>query len=150
MLRCGPPRFQRIAGHTAMEAQNSSIYSIIGGAALADLAESLYRRIGSDAELRRMFSSDLGPESEAVRDMREFLVQFFGGPAEYSERKGHPRLRARHMRFPIDQRAREAWLGHALGALDEVAGRHRITPEVVEAISGYLHHTSQFMVNRPA
>jgi hemoglobin len=132
-----------------MEVPNDSIHAAIGSAPFADLAESLYRRIDQDPLLRPMFPAELGPASAAVRDMREFLVQFFGGPAAYSERKGHPRLRARHMRFPIDQRAREAWLSNALAALDEVAVRHRLQPAIVEAIAAYLRHASQFMVNRP-
>jgi hemoglobin len=132
-----------------MEVPNDSIHAAIGSAPLADLAESLYRRIERDDRIRPMFSPDLGPQSAAVADMREFLIQFFGGPTDYSDRKGHPRLRARHMRFPIDQQAREAWLGHALSALDEVAARHALRTEIVGSIAAYLRHASQFMVNRP-
>ena len=101
--------------------QSPTVYDAIGPQPIADFAVALYRRIDSDPTIRAMFPSDLSAASESVRDMREFLIQFFGGPTDYSDRKGHPRLRARHMRFPIDQQAREAWLGHALSALDEVA-----------------------------
>ena len=132
-----------------MQGPEPSIHAAVGTAALADFAETLYRRIAGDQELRPMFSADLGPESEAVRDMREFLVQFFGGPQDYSARKGHPRLRARHLRFPIDQRVRDAWLGHALAALEEIGSRHALPADASRAISAYLHHASQFMVNRP-
>jgi len=159
MLRCDPSVIQRnpadvgdAAGRSfkpTMQGPDPSIHATVGTAAIADFAEGLYRRIADDAELRPMFSADIGPGSEAVRDMRDFLVQFFGGPQDYSERKGHPRLRARHLKFSIDQRARDAWLVHALAALQETTSRHALTDEAHRAISAYLHHASQFMVNRP-
>ena len=94
-----------------------------------------------------MFPDDLSASSQSVRDMREFLTQFFGGPQEYSERKGHPRLRGRHMGFTIDQAARDAWLEHALKALDESAAQHGIPASCQEEIREYLIRTSQFMIN---
>ena len=124
-----------------------SVHDRIGAAPLATLAEALYRRIDADPRIRPMFSADLAADSDAVRDMREFLTQFFGGPADYSARKGHPRLRARHMRFPIDQAARDAWLSHALGALDDTRAVHEIDDATAREIAAYFHHASAFMVN---
>ena len=49
-----------------------------------------------------------------------FLRQYFGGPAEYSERYGHPQLRARHLPFTITRAARDVWLSHMMAAIDEV------------------------------
>lgn len=124
------------------------LYGRIGGEPFATIAAGLYARIDRDERIRFMFPEDLGETSPPVRDMREFLTQFFGGPAAYSERKGHPRLRARHMRFPIDQSARDAWLGHALAALDEAAVRHALDADACAEIRAYLVHASQFMINR--
>ena len=83
-------------------------------------------------------------------EMSEFLIQFFGGPQTYSERKGHPRLRARHMRFPITTDARDAWLSNALGALDEVVSTHQLDERAHDEIHRYLVATSQFMINTDA
>lgn len=124
------------------------LFARLGGEPFATIAAGLYARIDQDARIRFMFPEDLGPDSPPVRDMREFLTQFFGGPAAYSERKGHPRLRARHMRFPIDQVARDAWLGHALAALEEAATKHALDAEACAEIRTYLVHASQFMINR--
>lgn len=123
-------------------------YAETGAAPFAMLAERLYARIEGDARIRALFPPDLSPASAPVRDMREFLVQFFGGPPAYSARKGHPRLRARHLRFPIDLAARDAWLANALGALEDVDAAHALEPRVREAIESYLVRASQFMVNR--
>ena len=125
-----------------------SVFSRIGAAPLERLAAELYRGIDGDPRIRQMFSPDLSAEGEAVRDMREFLIQFFGGPAAYSNRKGHPRLRARHMRFTITPAARDAWLGHALAALDATARAHEIDPATVDEMRRYFEHASAFMVNQ--
>ncbi len=123
------------------------LHARLGDAPFAMLAERLYARIDGDARIRRLFPPDLSAGSAPVADMREFLIQFFGGASAYSDRKGHPRLRARHMRFPIDQSARDAWLSNALAALDEVAGAHALDEAARAAIAGYLVRASQFMVN---
>ncbi len=124
-----------------------TVYERIGAAPLADFAVGLYRRVAEDASIRSMFSDDLSPGSAAVGDMREFVTQFFGGPNAYSDRKGHPRLRARHMRFAIGQTARDAWLGHAMAALDEVAAAHAIDSATLAEMRAYFAHASAFMIN---
>ena len=126
----------------------TALHARIGSAPFATLATSLYARIDADGRIRAMFPADLGPTSESVRDMREFITQFFGGPSDYSLRKGHPRLRARHMRFPIDQAARDAWLEHALGAVRDTAAAHGLDAPACRELEGYFAHASQFMINR--
>ena len=125
-----------------------TVFARIGAVPLARIAEELYRGIGADPRIRPMFSADLSPGSEAVRDMREFLIQLFGGPVDYSARKGHPRLRARHMRFAITPAARDAWLGHALAALEITARAHAIDAATVDEMRRYFEHASAFMVNQ--
>jgi hemoglobin len=124
-----------------------SVYRRVGPAPIARFAELLYEGIDRDVSIKAMFSADLGPKSDAVRDMREFLTQFFGGPAEYSERKGHPRLRARHLRFTITLESRDRWLGHAMAALDATVAEHRIDPRTASEMREYFVRASAFMVN---
>jgi len=56
-----------------------------------------------------------------------FLVGWLGGPQEYMERHGHPRLRMRHARVPVDHSLRDAWLRCMGRAMDDcgVAGHVR-------------------------
>ncbi|MEY2716779.1 MAG: hypothetical protein RIT24_3122, partial [Planctomycetota bacterium] len=68
---------------------------------------------------------------------------------EYSARKGHPRLRARHMRFAITTSARDAWLDHALSALAATALRYRLDAHTTDEIRRYFEHASAFMINQP-
>lgn len=125
----------------------ASLFARIGPEPFADIAAGLYARIDRDPRIRAMFPEDLSRASESVRDMREFLTQFFGGPGDYSARKGHPRLRARHMRFAIDAAARDAWLEQALAALREAATKHGLDASQEAEIADYLVRTSQFMMN---
>ena len=48
-----------------------------------------------------------------------FLVQYWGGPTTYSDRRGHPRLRMRHAPFAVTPQAKEHWLMHFRAGLDE-------------------------------
>ncbi len=91
--------------------------------------------------LRPMYpEEDLGPAADRLRS---FLVQYWGGPATYSEQRGHPRLRMRHAPFVIDAGARDAWLEHmdaALTAMDP-------EPAVDTAMREYFSMAATHMVN---
>jgi hemoglobin len=130
--------------------QPPTVHARIGSEPLAQLAVRLYANIDSDLRIRAIFPADLSPQSESVRDMREFLTQFFGGPAAYSDRKGHPRLRARHMKFRIGRDERDAWLENALAALEAIAREFALDANTTAEIRGYLVHASEFMINQPA
>ncbi|MBL9141143.1 MAG: globin, partial [Phycisphaerae bacterium] len=81
--------------------------------------------------------------TEPIRNQAEFLIQYFGGPAAYSERKGHPRLRMRHAAFHIDAAARDAWLATMRLALEDAKIPH---PERDE-MNRYFEHAAAFLQN---
>src|SRR5258708_2862350 len=100
-----------------MAHENKSIYEMIGEEGFARLVGAFYRRVESDPVLRPVYPGvDL---SAAERRLRLFLIQYFGGPTTYSEERGHPRLRMRHMPFAIGEAERDAWLRDMFDALDE-------------------------------
>ena len=47
-----------------------------------------------------------------------FLVQYWGGPADYSVERGHPALRMRHLPFAIGPAERDRWLLHMATAIE--------------------------------
>ena len=49
-------------------------------------------------------------EAEGQGRFRLFLIGWLGGPETYVERHGHPRLRMRHARVPVNAGMRDAWL----------------------------------------
>jgi hemoglobin len=96
-----------------------SFYEAVGGEeTFRRLVSRFYQEVARDPQLRKVYPSrDLGPAEE---HLRLFLIQYWGGPGTYSERRGHPRLRMRHARFAIGEAERDAWLRHMRTALDEL------------------------------
>src|SRR5215472_19249479 len=97
----------------------STFYAAVGGEeTFTRLVRRFYAEVEADPDLRRVYPSrDLGPAAE---HLRLFLMQYWGGPRTYDERRGHPRLRMRHARFSIGEAERDAWLRHMRAALDEI------------------------------
>lgn len=93
----------------------------IGGQPAIDaLVDAFYRRMDTLPEaktIRDMHAGDLGSVAEVLK---RYLGEWMGGPKLYSEERGHPRLRMRHMRFAIGPAERDAWMACMTGALEEV------------------------------
>src|SRR5688572_12853669 len=117
------------------------VYPAIGDTGFRALVDNFYRRVEADPELRSIFPPDLssGRERQYL-----FLRQVFGGPGEYSERHGHPRLRMRHLLFVITREARDAWLGHMLAAIAE----SEIPEPHASVLRDYFERFSLDMINR--
>ncbi|HET7303129.1 MAG TPA: globin [Segeticoccus sp.] len=94
-----------------------TFYDEVGGhETFAALVKEFYRGVAGDPELRALYpEEDLGPAE--VR-LRMFLEQYWGGPTTYSEQRGHPRLRMRHVPFTVTPTQRDRWLTHMLAAVD--------------------------------
>lgn len=125
-----------------MTEQQPSLYERVGGMPFfARLVDDFYAGVAEDPILRPMYvEEDLGPAAERLT---HFLAQYWGGPRAYSETRGHPRLRARHMPFVIDATARDAWLAHMLGSLEaqDVGASERAE------LRGYILSAAEFLVN---
>jgi hemoglobin len=121
-----------------------TLYAAIGGAeTFRRLVHRFYQEVAADPRLRPVYPGrDLGPAEE---HLRLFLIQYWGGPATYSERRGHPRLRMRHARFAIGEAERDAWLRHMRTALDELA----LDPEYDARLWEYLTMAANSLVNQP-
>jgi len=93
------------------------IFEWMGGeSTFRQLIADFYRRVADDPLLRPMYpEEDLGPAEDRLR---MFLVQYWGGPSDYQEQRGHPRLRMRHAPFRIGIAERDAWLAHMHAALE--------------------------------
>jgi hemoglobin len=92
-----------------------TLYERAGGQPWFDaLVDRFYEGVEEDPVLRPLYPEDLGPGKRALA---LFLGQLWGGPTTYSDEKGHPRLRARHLPFPIDTAERDAWVRHMTAAV---------------------------------
>jgi hemoglobin len=116
-------------------------YQRIGQENIRQLIEYFYEEVKQNQVLRPMYHGDL---EAAERRLFLFMVQYLGGPATYSERRGHPRLRMRHMVFPIDEQAKNEWLSCMRIALDKV----EMDNESAVFLWNYFVQTANFMKNR--
>jgi hemoglobin len=122
--------------------EHQTFYDAIGGyPTIATIVERFYEGVARDEVLRPLYpEEDLGPAQERFT---LFLVQYWGGPTTYSERRGHPRLRMRHAPFAVTPRAKDHWLTHFRAGLDAVA----LPAEQDAQFWDYITHAAQFMVN---
>jgi hemoglobin len=91
------------------------MYERVGGAPwFAALTERFYGAVATDPVLRSLYPDDLGPPREHLCG---FLIQYWGGPDDYSRDRGHPRLRMRHFSFAIGEAERDAWLARMADAV---------------------------------
>lgn len=119
-----------------------TVFEAVGGApAFERLVERFYNGVATDTTLRPMYPADL---TESKRHLRLFLIQFFGGPTTYSQERGHPRLRMRHLPFSIGQAERDAWMHHMTAAIET-----EMPPEVHGVLLDYFDRVATFMMNTP-
>jgi hemoglobin len=119
-----------------------SFYDEVGGEPVfAKLAHEFYQGVVKDPVLKPMYpEDDLGPAEERLK---LFLEQYWGGPSTYSETRGHPRLRMRHMPYKINPDARDRWLGHMEHAVDTL----HLPPLQRETLLEYLERAAYAMTN---
>jgi hemoglobin len=119
-----------------------TFFDEVGGSAVfAKLAHEFYKGVAVDPVLKPMYpEEDLGPAEERLR---LFLEQYWGGPTTYSDQRGHPRLRMRHMPYKINPDARDRWLGHMENAVDSL----KLPPLQRETLLDYLERAAYAMTN---
>ncbi|MBB5153094.1 globin [Saccharopolyspora phatthalungensis] len=119
-----------------------TFYQQVGGeATFHRIVARFYEEVAKDELLRPLYpEEDLGPAEERLR---LFLMQYWGGPHTYSDRRGHPRLRMRHAPFKIGPAERDAWLRCMQIAVDEVD----LQPEHREQLWQYLEMAANSMMN---
>ena len=123
--------------------QENEIYAAIGEEGFNRLIAAFYRRIPQDDILGPMYEKhDLEGAEERLRD---FLLFRFGGSMRYIEQRGHPRLRMRHVRFPIGQAARDRWMALMTAALEDAG----LPGEAKDALRSFFDSTATFLMNRP-
>lgn len=93
-----------------------SVFELAGGErTFRTLVDRFYDAAERDPVLIAVYPPDT--LAEARDNLALFLIQYWGGPGTYSERRGHPRLRMRHAPFVIGEAERVAWLRHMKGAV---------------------------------
>lgn len=124
---------------------------------------TLYAQIGGDAEVRALVdrfydAMETLPQAATIRAMHpnnlagsrlklyEFLSGWLGGPQLYIEKRGHPRLRARHLPFAIGDAEAAAWMLCMANALDGLP--EAVSPMLREVLWSQLGQVAAFMRNQ--
>ena len=118
----------------------------IGGKdAVRELCQTFYRIMCDTPQtqlIRAMHPDDIAISEEKLY---LFLTGWLGGPSLYEDKYGHPRLRARHLPFPIGVEERDQWLYCMAQALKTL---ELDEPFAQQLMSSFVQ-TADFMRNKP-
>ncbi|MGQ0679323.1 MAG: globin domain-containing protein [Actinomycetota bacterium] len=121
----------------------ATMYERVGGKPWFEgLVDRFYAGVETDPILRPLYPSSL---EDARAHLTGFLVQYWGGPSDYSTQRGHPRLRMRHINFSIGWAERDAWYQHMAAAVK--AGK--LDPADEKEMLDYFNTSATFLINRP-
>jgi hemoglobin len=119
------------------------LYARVGGSAWFEaLTCRFYDAVAADPILRPLYPTVL---TDARQHLCGFLIQYWGGPDDYSTQRGHPRLRMRHMGFPIGADERDAWYGHMSAAVKAGA----LDADDEHSMLEYFANAAAHLTNRP-
>jgi len=126
-------------------AESQTLYEVIGGAdRLRELVDRFYDLMELEPEFAGIRSMH-PPSTEGSREkLFMFLSGWMGGPDLFVERHGHPRLRARHLPFPIGTSERDQWLRAMAWAMEDVGIEEDLRLKLMEAFFG----TADWMRNK--
>jgi hemoglobin len=127
----------------------------------AEPTVTAFERLGGEARVRRLVDRfydlmELEPAYAGLRALHPstlegsrdklhwFLCGWLGGPSHYTDRFGHPRLRARHLPFSIGIAERDQWLHCMAQAMDELG----IDPHLADRLVAAFFNTADWMRNR--
>lgn len=119
----------------------NSHYRLMGGEqGVFRLVEHFYRIMDTDpyaATIRAMHPADLS-ETKAV--LFDYLSGWLGGPNLYEAKRGHPRLRRRHMRFSIGETERDQWMYCMANAMNELGVEETLRSRLLAAFFKTADH----------
>ena len=130
---------------TSAAIEPPSIFELIGGAApLRAMVDRFYDLMELEPEfagLRALHPSVL----DGSRDkLYWFLSGWSGGPDLYIQQFGHPRLRARHLPYPIATPERDQWLRCMAHAMQDTGLDDALQLRLMQS----FYETADWMRNR--
>jgi hemoglobin len=107
------------------------LFSRAGGMPFFErIVDAFYAEVADDPVLAPLYPEH--PDFSGARHrLTLFLAQYWGGPTTYSDERGHPALRMRHMRFHLGPRERDRWLEHMASAVAQVCDDPSIAAELM-------------------
>lgn len=119
-----------------------ALFETVGGMTFfEELIERFYSGVADDEVLIAMYPEDL---TEPKRHLALFIAQYFGGPADYHDVRGAPRLRQRHFPFEIGDDAASRWVKHMRSALAEM----EVPEDARKEMDDYFEYAAFALRNR--
>lgn len=120
-------------------------YDTMGGSdAVRQLVDRFYEIMDTDpvaTGIRKLHPENLAPSREKLF---MFLSGWLGGPQLYVEKYGHPKLRQRHLPFPIGESERDQWMHCMKRALFETG----VDEKLREQLTASFFKTADFLRNQ--
>lgn len=121
----------------------TTLYERAGGRAFFEaLVDRFYNGVAEDPILRPLYPPNLKPPRE---HLTKFLIQYWGGPTDYMDERGHPRLRMRHVNFAIGWAERDAWFRQ----MEAAVSSSDLPSEDQALMMDYFNTSATFLINRP-
>ena len=130
-------------GDADAETRQVTVFDFVGGEPFfVRLVDRFYAGVMADPVLAALYPPD--DLDGAKARLCGFLVQFWGGPDDYSRQRGHPRLRMRHFPFAIGELERDRWMANMRHAVEEAD----TAAEVKVMLLDYFENAATAMKNR--
>ena len=121
-----------------------SPFDLIGGEPqVKALVERFYDLMDLENGYRELRAVHAPSLDSAREKLFWFLCGWLGGPQHYTERFGHPRLRARHLPFRIGILERDQWLA----CMDQAMGEVGVDAVLRERLRESFFKTADWMRN---
>lgn len=122
-----------------------SFYEEVGGEeTFKTVVHRFYQQVREDDLIGPMYPADDWEGAE--QRLRWFLVQYWGGPQEFSAQRGHPRLRMRHAPFVIGEAEAQRWLELMDNAIDSV-DEQTLPKAHREAMRQHMQRVAYMLIN---
>ena len=116
-----------------------------GEARVLALAERFYDLMDLEPNYRALRSAHGSELAQARQRLFWFLCGWLGGPQHYTDKFGHPMLRARHMPFKLGILERDQWLA----CMDQAMLETGVDEALRTRLKDSFFHTGDWMRNTP-
>ena len=120
------------------------IYRLMGEENIFKMMSDFYKELEKSG-VRHLFPADM---QEASKKSALFFIGLLGGPPLYVQQHGSPRMRARHLPFEIDEKARQVWLACFDKTLEGAETKYQFPPQHLQGFKDFLKSFSAWMVNK--
>jgi hemoglobin len=116
-------------------------YEAIGGEAkVKALANTFYDIMESDPVAKPLYKIHPKPLDNIRQVFFLYLSMWLGGPNDYEQQRGHPRLRARHLSFPVTPDLKQQWMYCMRKAMHTTVDNISLADQLLDALDQLAEH----------